>query len=80
MSQNTLRKFEVVTDQNCCALLVGHQFGLLLNGGDVGLLALRNNSIALANVNQMHKLPTVFTCVAGGPGGPGRPMGPLLSG
>ena len=39
------------------------------------MLALRNNSIALAKVLALHKIPTVISCAAQGPKGP---MGPLL--
>ncbi len=67
--------FEMITADNACALLVDHQPGLYFNTGDIGLLALRNNSIALAKVLALHKIPTVISCAAQGPKGP---MGPLL--
>ena len=67
--------FEMITADNACALLVDHQPGLYFNTGDISLLALRNNSIALAKVLALHKVPTVISCAAQGPRGP---MGPLL--
>ena len=68
--------FEMITAYNACALLVDHQPGFYFNTGDISLLALRNNSIALAKVLALHKIPTVISCAAQGPKGP---MGPLLS-
>ena len=65
----------MITDDNACALLVDHQPGLFFNVSDISREALKNNSIALAKVLALHKIPTVITCAAGGPGGP---MGPLL--
>ena len=68
--------FEMLTPDNCCALLVDHQPGLFLNVGDITPLALRNNSIALAKVLRMHRIPTVITCAAQGPAGPMGPRSP----
>ena len=75
MNQSESSEFEMVTDENCCALLVDHQPGMFLNAGDITPLALQNNSIALAKVLKLHNIPTVITCAAKGPAGP---MGPLL--
>ena len=75
MATTAPAQFEMLTDANCCALLVDHQPGLVLNAGDIRPLALINNSVALAKVLALHGVPTVITCAAGGPGGP---MGPLL--
>jgi len=69
------KSFEMITADNVCALLIDHQPGLYFNTGDISLLALRNNSIALAKVLALHKIPTVISCAAQGPKGP---MGPLL--
>ena len=67
--------FEMITADNACALLIDHQPGLFINAGDISMLALRNNSIALAKVLALHKIPTVISCAAQGANGP---MGPLL--
>lgn len=67
--------YEMITPDNACALLIDHQPGLYFNAGDIGVHALRNNSIALAKVLALHKIPTVISCAAQGPKGP---MGPLL--
>lgn len=67
--------FDMITADNACALLIDHQPGLYINAGDISMLALRNNSIALAKVLALHKIPTVISCAAQGPKGP---MGPLL--
>ncbi len=67
--------FEMTTPENACALLIDHQPGLYMNTGDISLLALRNNSIALAKVLALYNIPTVISCAAQGPKGP---MGPLL--
>jgi nicotinamidase-related amidase len=74
MPEATARIFEMISAENCCALLVDHQPGLYLGAGDITLLALRNNSIALAKVLRLHNIPTV-SCEAQGAAGP---MGPLL--
>ena len=34
--------FEMITGDNACALLIDHQPGLYINGGDISMLALRN--------------------------------------
>ena len=75
MTETIPADFDMLTDDNACALLVDHQPGLYFNQSDMSLLALKNNSIALAKVLALHGIPTVITCAAGGPGGP---MGPLL--
>ena len=67
--------YEMVTADNACALLIDHQPGLYFQTGDIAPLALRNNSIGLAKVLALHKIPTVISCAAQGPKGP---MGPLL--
>jgi len=67
-------EFEMLTAENCCALLVDHQPGLYLNVSDISMVALRNNSIALAKVLKLHNIPTVISCAAQGPIGP---MGPF---
>lgn len=75
MTDSIPADFEMVDDDNCCALLVDHQPGLVFQAGDIGPLELKNNSIALAKVLALHRIPTVITCAAGGAGGP---LGPLF--
>ena len=67
--------FEMVTSDNCCALLVDLQPGLFLQVGDITPAALYNNAIALAKVLKLYNIPTIITCAAQGPKGP---MGPLI--
>jgi len=67
--------FDMLSADNCCALLVDHQPGLFLFTGDIEPVDLRNNAIALAKVLHMHGIPTVISCAAQGPAGP---LGPLL--
>lgn len=75
MPNSTPPIFEMLTGENACALLVDHQPGLILFPGDIDPLTLRNNTIALAKVLALHRIPTVITCAAQGPQGP---LGPLL--
>jgi nicotinamidase-related amidase len=71
----TATPFEMVDAQNSVALLVDHQAGLMLFTGDIDPVHLRNNSIALAKVLALHKIPVVLTAAAMGPAGP---LGPIL--
>ena len=75
MTDTIPAEFDMLSADNACALLVDHQPGLYFNMSDMTVLALRNNSIALAKVLRLHGIPTVITCAANGPGGP---MGGLL--
>lgn len=67
--------FEMLSEENACALLVDHQAGLMLFPGDIDPVHLRNNSIALAKVLKMNNIPVVLTAAAQGPRGP---IGPIL--
>jgi nicotinamidase-related amidase len=68
-------KFEMLDDQNACALLIDHQAGLMLFCGDIDPIHLRNNCIALAKVLKLHNIPVVMSAAAFGPAGP---LGPFL--
>lgn len=68
-------KFEMLDRDNCVALLVDHQAGLMLFTGDIDPVHLRNNSIALAKVLKANGVPVVLTAAAQGPMGP---LGPII--
>ena len=75
MADTILAPFDMLTPDNCCALLVDHQPGLYYTAGDISVAELKSNSIAVAKVLELHNIPTVITCAAQGPRGP---LGPLL--
>ena len=54
MTETVLTVFDMLTADNCCALLVDHRPGLYPTGGDITEAALRNNSIALGKVLHRH--------------------------
>jgi nicotinamidase-related amidase len=75
MTETIPADFDMLTADNCCALLIDHQPGLYFQQSDFSNLTLKNNTVALAKVLALHEIPTVISCAAQGPAGP---MGPLL--
>jgi hypothetical protein len=60
--------FEMVEAEDNIALLVDHQAWLMPFTGDIDPVHLRNNSIALTKVLEMHKISVVLTAAAKAPG------------
>lgn len=67
--------YEMLDSENAVALLVDHQAGLMLFPGDIDPVSLRNNSVALAKVLKLFKIPVVLTAAAHGPAGA---LGPII--
>ena len=71
------RPYEPLTPDNCALVLIDHQMGLMLPPQSINLELLRRNTLGLAKVAKLFKLPTVVT--SGGSRTPGRGFnGPLF--
>lgn len=66
---------DMLKSDDAVLVMIDHQAGLMLFPGDIEPVDIRNNSIALAKVAQMHDLPVVFSAADQGPKGP---IGPII--
>ncbi|MBC7936575.1 MAG: isochorismatase family protein [Rhizobacter sp.] len=67
-----------ITKDNAAVLLIDHQTNLILGSLSMESRLLVNNTLALANIAKIFKLPVVLTSTGGGANGPAGPIIPEL--